>query len=373
LKGDIRVILAGGGTGGHVFPAINIAQYLKKYWGAQCRFIGTRRGIENIKVSQAGFVVKHIWISGFKRSWNLSNLLFPLKLVISLIQSHRELRQFKPNLVIGTGGYVSGPVLYRAIKMKIPTAIQEQNSYPGITTRILASRVDRVFLAYADSLNYLKNVKKYTLVGNPTKNRERSENKEEALRYFGLKKDMPIVLIFGGSQGARNINQALDKILKGATFQNIQLIWQTGEIHFEQYKQKYMNSKNNCLHILPFIDRMDLAYTIADFAICRAGAMTISELAAAALPAILIPLPHAAEDHQLKNAQTIARGGGAYVIEDKPGMEELLISAINDLLTSPEKIRAMAQKIASFHRPNTVQQIAAELEQLLQEKALADV
>jgi UDP-N-acetylglucosamine--N-acetylmuramyl-(pentapeptide) pyrophosphoryl-undecaprenol N-acetylglucosamine transferase len=336
LKGDIRVILAGGGTGGHVFPAINIAQYLKKYWGAQCRFIGTRRGIENIKVSQAGFVVKHIWISGFKRSWNLSNLLFPLKLVISLIQSHRELRQFKPNLVIGTGGYVSGPVLYRAIKMKIPTAIQEQNSYPGITTRILASRVDRVFLAYADSLNYLKNVKKYTLVGNPTKNRERSENKEEALRYFGLKKDMPIVLIFGGSQGARNINQVLDKILKGA-------------------------------------DRMDLAYTIADFAICRAGAMTISELAAAALPAILIPLPHAAEDHQLKNAQTIARGGGAYVIEDKPGMEELLISAINDLLTSPEKIRAMAQKIASFHRPNTVQQIAAELEQLLQEKALADV
>jgi len=368
VKGDIRVILAGGGTGGHVFPAIYIAQYLKKNWGAHCRFIGTKKGIENIKVSQAGFVVKYIWISGFKRGLHVSNLLFPLKLIVSLLQSRKELMNFKPDLVIGTGGYVSGPVLYQAIKMKILTAIQEQNSYPGITTRILASKVDRVFLAYAEALNFLKNVKKYVLVGNPIQNNIKSDNKEEARKYFDLKINVPTVLVFGGSQGARSINQTIDAILNQGIFKNVQLLWQTGKTSFESYREKYKSFTGNGLHILPFIDRMDLAYTIADFAICRAGAMTISELAAAGVPAILVPLPHAAENHQLKNAQTVAQGGGAYVIEEKSGMEEVLKSVINKLINSPDTLREMGKNISRFHRPNTTQLIAVELKKLLEEK-----
>jgi UDP-N-acetylglucosamine--N-acetylmuramyl-(pentapeptide) pyrophosphoryl-undecaprenol N-acetylglucosamine transferase len=362
-------MLAGGGTGGHIFPAIYIAQYLKKNWGAHCRFIGTKKGIENIKVSQAGFVVKHIWISGFKRGIYLSNLLFPLRLLVSFWQSHREIRQFKPDLVIGTGGYISGPVLYRALKMKIPTAIQEQNSYPGITTRILASKVDRVFLAYAEALQYIKNIKKYVLVGNPIKDNIISENIDEARKYFDIDKGLTTILIFGGSQGARSINKAIDNIIAQGTLDNVQIVWQTGKLDFEFYKDKYKNDRNTRLHLLPFIDRMDYAYTIADFAICRSGAMTISELAAAGLPAILIPLPHAAANHQLKNAQTIAQGGGALVVEDNSGMEQLLQTAILELLQSQEQLNSMSEKMKSFHRNDTTQQIAHELEKLLVEKS----
>jgi UDP-N-acetylglucosamine--N-acetylmuramyl-(pentapeptide) pyrophosphoryl-undecaprenol N-acetylglucosamine transferase len=362
-------MLAGGGTGGHIFPAIYIAQYLKKNWGAQCIFIGTKKGMENLKISQAGFVVKHIWIRGFKRGFYLSNLLFPLRLIVSYWQSHREIQQFKPDLVIGTGGYISGPVLYRALKMKIPTAIQEQNSYPGITTRILASRVDRVFLAYAEALKYIKNIKKYVLVGNPIKDTIESENIEEARKYFDIDKGLTTILIFGGSQGARSINKAMDKIISEGTLDKVQIVWQTGALDFEIYKNTYKNNKNIRLHLLPFIDRMDYAYMIADFAICRAGAMTISELAAAGLPAILVPLPHAAANHQLKNAQTIVQGGGALVVEDNSEMEQLLQTAILKLLHSREQLNVMSEKIKSFHRNDTTQQIASELEKLLAEKS----
>ena len=361
--------MAGGGTGGHVFPAIYIAQYLKKNWGAHCRFIGTKQGIENLKVSQAGFMVKHIWISGLKRGFYLSNLLFPIKIIVSFWQSRNEIKQFKPDLVIGTGGYVSGPVLYQAVKMRIPTAIQEQNSYPGITTRILAAKVDRVFLAYAEALNHIKNIKKYILVGNPIRENIVSADKEEAWRYFVLDKRLPTILIFGGSQGARNINQTMDKIFTHYTLENVQIIWQTGKLDFEHYKEKYKNDHNHKLHILPFIDRMDLAYAVADFAICRAGAMTISELAATALPAILIPLPHAAANHQFKNAQAIANAGGAVLLEDKVGNEETLQIIIKDLLNSRNQLHDMSQKIKNFHRPDATSLIAGELEKLLQEKS----
>ena len=161
MRRDIRIVFAGGGTGGHVFPAIYMAEYLSKQWGADCQFIGTKRGLENRKVSQAGFLVRHIWISGFKRGLYLSNFIFPIKLLVSSFQSRKILRQIKPHLVIGTGGYVAGPAIRQAIKMKIPTAIQEQNSYPGVTTRLLAPRVDIVFLAYKEALKYLGKLRKY--------------------------------------------------------------------------------------------------------------------------------------------------------------------------------------------------------------------
>jgi UDP-N-acetylglucosamine--N-acetylmuramyl-(pentapeptide) pyrophosphoryl-undecaprenol N-acetylglucosamine transferase len=368
MRTEPRILMAGGGTGGHVFPAIYIAEYLKRYWGAHCQFIGTRKGIENIKVPQAGFVLKHIWISGFQRGFDLNNILFPLKVMVSLIQCKRELIRFKPDLVIGTGGYVSGPVLYQAVKMKIPTAIQEQNSYPGITTRLLASKVDCVFLAYQEALHYLKKVKKYVLVGNPIKMDIITQNMDEAFKYFNFKKGNATVLVFGGSQGAQSINRAVDQLVGTGVFDQVQLIWQTGAQEFEFYKDRYIQQNNKNLCIMPFIDRMDYAYTIANLAICRAGAMTISELAAAGVPAVLIPYPFAAENHQFKNAQTLVQNESAILIEDKSNLAELLKTILNSLLQAPERLTYMSRQIKNFHHPDTLQRIAFELEDLYKDK-----
>jgi UDP-N-acetylglucosamine--N-acetylmuramyl-(pentapeptide) pyrophosphoryl-undecaprenol N-acetylglucosamine transferase len=249
--------------------------------------------------------------------------------------------------------------------MEIPTAIQEQNSYPGITTRLLAPRVDCVFLAYKESLVHLKNLKNYRLVGNPVRANIKTTNCKEAEKYFGLKHDLPTILIFGGSQGSHNINMAIDGMLSKKILKRVQIIWQTGEMNFDHYKNKYKNFTDISLCILPFIDRMDYAYSASHLAITRAGAMTISELAAAGLPAILIPYPYATANHQQKNAQTIVNGGGALLIEDNSNLTESLSSAILTLLASPDQIEHMGKKIHEFHNSDTMAQIAEELAELL--------
>jgi len=224
MRRDLRIVFAGGGTGGHVFPAIYMAEYLSNKWGADCQFIGTKKGLENRKVSQAGFLVRHIWISGFRRGLYLSNFIFPFKLIMSSMQSRKILHEIKPHLVIGTGGYVAGPALRQAIKMNIPTAIQEQNSYPGVTTRLLAPKVDCVFLAYEEALKYLGKLKKYRIVGNPIKENLKTGNAKEAQKYFGLKNGNITILVFGGSQGARNINSAIDEILSTRLLKTVHFI-----------------------------------------------------------------------------------------------------------------------------------------------------
>ena len=368
MNRELRILFAGGGTGGHVFPAIYIARYLKQYWGARCEFIGTSRGIESIKVPQAGFVLHKIWISGFKRGLYISNLVFPLKLIISLWQSRRKIKYFKPDIVVGTGGYVSGPVLYQASKMKIATAIQEQNSYPGITTRLLSGRVDLVLLAYKEALGHIENLPQYRIIGNPVQIDIKSNSREEARKFFNLDKRKTTILVFGGSQGARNINSALDRLLDRNLLPDVQIIWQTGQNNFEETKSKYQNFDKISLCILPFIDRMDMAYAASDFAICRAGAMTISELASAGLPAILVPLPGAAADHQLKNAQSVAKMNGAIVVQDKPEMDEFLLRAINRLRESPDELSAMSLAIGKFYQADALEMIAKELKSLYDSK-----
>jgi len=365
MRRDLRIVFAGGGTGGHVFPAIYMAEYLSKQWGADCQFIGTKKGLENRKVSQAGFLVRHIWISGFKRGFYLSNLLFPLKIIISSIQSRKILRQVKPHLVIGTGGYVSGPAIRQAIKLKIPTAIQEQNSYPGVTTRLLAPKVDFVFLAYEEALKYLDKLIRYRIVGNPIKINLKSEKKKEAQKYFSLQSGKVTILIFGGSQGARNINLAIDEILSTRLLKGVQIIWQTGQLDFETYKEKYKNYNESNICILPFIDRMDFAYSASSFAITRAGAMTISELAAVGLPAILVPYPYAAADHQLKNAQTILNEGAALLVKDNQDLTKNLSEVLFSVLESPDQIAVMSEKIHHFHHENTMVLIREELAKLI--------
>jgi len=366
MRRDLRIIFAGGGTGGHVFPAIYMAEYLSKKWGADCQFIGTKKGLENRKVSQAGFLVRHIWISGFKRGLYFSNLLFPIKLFMSSLQSRKILQQVKPHLVIGTGGYVAGPALRQAIKLHIPTAIQEQNSYPGVTTRLLAPKVDCVLLAYEEALKYLGKLKKYRIVGNPIKVNLIKENSKEAQKYFGLKKGNLTILVFGGSQGARNINHAIDDILSTRLLKNVQIIWQTGQMEFDKYQEKYKNYDDINLCIMPFIDRMDYAYAASNFAVTRAGAMTISELAATGLPAILVPYPFAAANHQHKNAQTIVNEGAALLVEDNQDLVKNLSDLIFSILESPDQISTMAIKMKKFHHQNTMSLIEEELAKLIE-------
>ena len=365
MRRYIRIIFAGGGTGGHVFPAIYMASYLKKYWGAVCQFVGTKKGFENKKVPQAGFLMHHIWISGFKRGVYPGNLLFPLKLIISSIQCRKILKRTQPHLVIGTGGYVAGPVLRQAIKMKISTVLQEQNSYPGITTRLLAPYVDCVFLAYEDARTHLKKIKKSIVSGNPVRENIRAGNPDEAWKYFGLNKNEPIILIFGGSQGAQHINQAIAGLLDKNLLSGVQLIWQTGISEFDAYINRYRDYKAVQMCILPFIDRMDFAYAISNFAITRAGAMTISELAATSLPAILIPYPFASADHQTRNAQSIVNVGGAILIEDKAELVSHLHKAILYLLNNPSKRETMGTQINKFHNDRAMDLIANELRQLI--------
>jgi UDP-N-acetylglucosamine--N-acetylmuramyl-(pentapeptide) pyrophosphoryl-undecaprenol N-acetylglucosamine transferase len=365
MRRDLRIVFAGGGTGGHVFPAIYMAEYLSKNWGADCQFIGTKKGLENRKVSQAGFLVRHIWISGFKRGLYLSNLLFPLKLLVSSIQSRKILHQIKPHLVIGTGGYVAGPTLRQAIKLNIPTAIQEQNSYPGVTTRLLAPQVDCVFLAYEEALKFLGKLKKYRIVGNPIKESLMRGSSKEAQKHFGLKNGSLTILVFGGSQGARNINHAIDELLSTRLLQNVQIIWQTGQMEFDKYKEKYKNYDDINLCIMPFIDRMDFAYSASNIAVARAGAMTISELAATGLPAILVPYPFAAANHQLKNAQTIVNEGAALLVEDDQELAKNLSDVIFSVLEDPDQIATMADKMHNFHHEHTLSQIEEELAKLI--------
>ncbi len=365
MQGEIRIMLAGGGTGGHVFPAIRIAGHLKEKWGALCRFIGTKKGLEQTKVPQAGFVLKNIWISGFHRGFDLRNIIFPLKVMISLIQSKKEIREFQPDLVLGTGGYVSGPVLFMAGRMGIPTAIQEQNSFPGITTRLLAGRVDLVFLAYMEALNHIKDVRHYKLVGNPIPVFQDLTTKKEAVRFFGLDPALPVVLVFGGSQGARSINQAFETLMAGDLLNRTQVIWQTGVANFDHYCNKFRQEDYQKLRLYPFIDRMEMAYRASDFAVCRAGAMTLAELAAAGLPAILIPLATAAGDHQFKNAQAVAAAGGAILVKDGPGIKEDLNKAIEDLLLSAGQRKQMSLSMNKLHHPDCLEEIRSELEKLL--------
>jgi UDP-N-acetylglucosamine--N-acetylmuramyl-(pentapeptide) pyrophosphoryl-undecaprenol N-acetylglucosamine transferase len=292
-------------------------------------------------------------------------LLFPLKVIISLIQSRRILKAYQPHLVLGTGGYVSGPVLFQARRMKIPCAIQEQNSYPGITTRLLASRVDMIFLAYKEALHYLKKVKNVFFTGNPVIMQRETESKSKAQKYFDLNQNDKTILVFGGSQGAANINRAIDYLLMADGLPPFQIIWQTGSKAFNHYGEKYTRLKKAHVHIYPFIDRMDLAYQASDFAICRAGAMTISELAAFKVPAVFVPYPRAAANHQYKNARTIVQGGGGLLLEDKPDLPERIKEVTTDLLRSTDQLDRMREQIAQFHSSNALQDIAAHLRRLL--------
>lgn len=347
----LKVIFAGGGTGGHLFPALAIANYLKKIIEPECtadfRFVGTKKGLEYKMKDRLGYPLSLILVRGLSRSGIWRNLFFPVLLFGAVMKSIYLIFKFNPDIIVGTGGYVMGPVLLAAIALNRRTVIQEQNSYPGLTTRKLASKVDRLFLGFGSARKYLNKLSETIESGNPVNEMIGAASKTEARIHFGFDMDCPVILILGGSQGAASINQNIINNL-GTLPDNFRLIWQTGDLNYKEIIDAAGDKLKR--HVLfSFTDEIEKAYAAADIAIARAGALTLAELEAAGLPSILIPYPHAAEDHQRINAEHFVDCGAAEMFEDKILNEyNILAIAVDKIETG--KITEMTQAIDNMRK-----------------------
>ena len=357
-----RFIISGGGTGGHIYPAVAIANELKsRFPEAEFLFVGAKDKMEMQKVPQAGYAIKGLWISGIQRKLTLDNAMFPFKLLSSMWNSLRIIKSFKPDVVIGTGGFASGAVLKVASMLNIPTVIQEQNSYPGITNKLLAKKANKICVAY-ENLERFFPKDKMILTGNPVRQDLINEaNKSEAIAYFKLDANKKTLLVLGGSLGARRINQLIEKELDFLLSQNIQIIWQCGKLYLNDYT-KY-NEKEN-VQVVAFIDRMDLVYAAADVVISRSGASSVSELCIVGKPTIFIPSPNVAEDHQTKNAKAISDKNGAILIRESE-LETQFETVFSDLISSESKQAELSQNIKKLAKPNATKDIVEEIVKLI--------
>lgn len=362
-----RVIISGGGTGGHVFPAIAIANAIRKREpDADILFIGAKGKLEMEKVPAAGYPIEGLWISGLQRRLTVKNLSFPFKVLSSLFKAGTIIRKFRPHAVVGVGGYASGPTLRVASRRGIPTLIQEQNSYPGITNKLLGTRVSRICVAY-EGMDRFFPKEKLILTGNPVRQDllHTGSLKSEGLSYYNLKPDRLTVLVVGGSLGAATINAAVKAcVLENITGQSVQLLWQTGRYYYDAYRNDPMVAQAPNVHLLPFIDRMDLAYGAADLIISRAGAIAISELCIVGKPVILIPSPNVAEDHQTKNARALAERDAAILLRDAEAVAQLpkLLAALS---TDVHRQHTLKKNIAGLALPDAADRIADEVLHLI--------
>lgn len=355
----MKVIISGGGTGGHIYPAIAIANALQnKIQNIDILFIGAKGRMEMEKVPAAGFQIKGLWISGLQRKLTLKNLLFPLKVISSMFNAIDIISSYKPDVVIGVGGYASGPTLRVACNKKIPTLIQEQNSYPGITNKILGNKVNKICVAYQNMDKYFPS-NKLILTGNPVRNSivDNRIDKNIAIANFGLKVGRRTILVIGGSLGARTINESVLGFLNFIEDNDFQLIWQTGKYYYEIAKQEITNKNYQKIKVYEFINQMDMAYSAADVIISRAGAIAISELCIVGKPVILIPSPNVAEDHQTKNAMALVDVKAAILVKDIEARIQLK-SVLNQLLIDNEKMDLLSKQIKLLAYPNAADQIA---------------
>ena len=357
-----RFIISGGGTGGHIYPAVAIANELKfRFPEAEFLFVGAKDKMEMQKVPQEGYAIKGLWIAGIQRKITLDNAMFPLKLTSSLLNSFKIIKNFKPDVVIGTGGFASGAVLKVASMLGIPTVIQEQNSYPGITNKLLAKKANKICVAY-ENLERFFPKDKMILTVNPVRQDLINEaSKSEAIAYFKLDANKKTLLVLGGSLGARRINQLIEKELDFLLSQNIQIIWQCGKLYLNDYS-KY-NEKDN-VQVVAFIDRMDLVYAAADVVISRSGASSVSELCIVGKPTIFIPSPNVAEDHQTKNAKAISDKNGAILIKESE-LETQFETIFSDLNSNESKQVELSQNIKKLAKPNATKDIVEEIMKLV--------
>lgn len=360
------MIISGGGTGGHVFPAIAIADALKEELSGEVDilFVGARGKLEMEKVPKAGYPIEGLWISGLHRKLTLRNLLFPVKLASSLLRSSRILGRFRPDVAVGVGGFASGPLLRMAALRDIPALIQEQNSYAGLTNRLLAGKVQKICVAY-DHMDRYFPAEKIVWTGNPVRKDLSVEGvpKPEALAHFGLEPGKPTIFVFGGSLGAQSINEAM---AANAAFlrehPGIQVLWQAGKLYYERFKKCETAQLSNVV-VRPFIDRMDLAYALADLAVCRAGALTIAELSLLGQPAVLIPSPNVAEDHQTKNAMALVEKEAAVLVKNADAAATIMTRAY-EVLRDQNLLTRLSANIRKLARPDAARDIAREIRAL---------
>lgn len=366
--GKPRVLIAAGGTGGHVYPAIAIADALREECPeAEILFVGTENHMEWHAVPEAGYDIRSIWISGFHRRLTLKNLLFPVKLSTSIAQSFSIIGNFKPDIVVSCGGYVAGPVGWVATKRGVPLVIQEQNSYPGVTNRLLAKHAEIIFTAFKDADKYLPKGKT-KMAGNPTRSELTAVDTKAAFEAFDFNRDTKTLLVLGGSGGARSINEAMaSDIGKLHDDLGLQIIWQCGRSYFDKYRNEVNAESLNNLRLKDFLKNMDQAYAVSDLVVSRAGALSCSELALTGKPSILVPSPNVAGDHQTKNARSMVEGGAAELINDNK-LEKTLASLVEQLINDQERLKAMQESALKLARPGAAHEIATEILTLIESK-----
>jgi len=358
---QFRVIISGGGTGGHIFPALAIAKALeKKVSNIEILFVGATGKMEMSKIPAEGYKIKGLWISGLQRRITIKNLYFPFKVISSLLKARRIIKKFKPDIAIGTGGYASGPLLYVAAKKNIPTLVQEQNSYPGITNKVLSKVVDKVCVAY-DNMEQFFPKNKIIFTGNPIRQDvlEFASKKQLGISHFNLEENKKTVLVIGGSLGARTINEAIDENISFFVENNLNLIWQTG-ISYQKKAEKSVKEKAvKGINVYTFIKEMDKAYGAADIIISRAGAIAISELCCIAKPTILIPSPNVSEDHQTKNAQAVVNKKAALLVKDNEAGSKL-VNCLRELYDDTVMQKELIRNIKNLAVMDAADKIANE-------------
>ena len=362
-----KIIISGGGTGGHIYPAIAIADGLKEYYGdPEILFVGAEGRMEMEKVPQTGYPIIGLPVKGLQRKLSPAVFGFLYNVWKSLRMAKRILKEVSPDVVVGVGGYASFAVLYQAAKMNIPTVIQEQNSYAGITNKILAKKANKVCVAY-DKMDAYFPSSKIIKTGNPVRNDllKVNENRQEAYDYFNLDPEKKTVLNLGGSLGAGTLNNSWLQGLDDIKNNNLQLIWQTGKIYHEKMQQEAGGRVNDQIHLTAFLNRMDLAYAAADVIVSRAGALSISELSLVGKPVVLIPSPNVAEDHQTKNARALVENNAAVMIPDKEAKNQLVPEVIR-LMNDEQKQSSLAVNIRSMATPNSTKDIVDVIDSLIQ-------
>lgn len=357
----MRVIISGGGTGGHIFPAVAIANALREIdKSTEILFVGALGRMEMEKVPAAGYKIEGLWISGLQRRLTLNNLSFPFKVISSLMKAKKIIKSFRPDVAVGTGGYASGPLLRVASGMGIPSLIQEQNSFPGITNKLLAKRVNRICVAYPGMEKYFP-VNKILVAGNPVRQDilDLEGKRAEAMKFFGLDASKKTLLVIGGSLGARSINESMAGCIEMLLKNNIQVIWQTGK--------GFTHAGGAGAWVGPFITKMDLAYVAADIVVSRAGAISLSELAVVKKPCILVPSPNVAEDHQTKNAMALVNNEAALFVKDSESRQKLgkeIVALMNDIQLQ----KKLSDNIGKLAFPKAAGTIANEVVKLINKK-----
>lgn len=361
-----RFIISGGGTGGHIFPALAVANELRDQFGnPEILFVGAKGKMEMTKVPENGYKIIGLNVRGIQRRLTIENLLFPFRLVQSLVKAMSIIREFKPDVAIGFGGYASAPVLWVAARMGVPTVIQEQNSYAGMANKVLGKRAEKICVAYEEMEKYFPK-EKIVLTGNPVRKEIQDSigKKSEGISFFGLDPSLRTVLVLGGSLGARSINESIISNYEQLSKAGIQLIWQTGRIYYDEMVERSSKVDFPGSHIHKFLDRMDLAYSVADVVISRAGALTIAEICIASKASILVPSPNVAEDHQAKNADYLVKRNAALSIPDKDASEKLVHEALR-LLENTDKKEQIENNAGSLSKADATKEIVETIMQVI--------